>query len=148
MVSLSKFLIALNSKSNLVALKEIGSIVEIEPGKIKDRLPKSLYENILANPYGEIVEYKMTDGKGVGLIIMLKNGEKIWVFNNELREDYDILSKDIEQNFIFNLAKEYYEFQIIKFEEDLHKNKASKLSHILNPINFIRWVMFTTKDVF
>ena len=67
-------------------LIQLGSDVTIDITRIEDRIPKSLKAQIENDPVGKIIDYKMTDGTGIGLIIKFKNGKESWFFEEELSE--------------------------------------------------------------
>ena len=92
---------------------------------------------------GEISDFKITDGKGIGVILKLSNGKEQWFFEDEidlLDENGNLLKKinDNEENnnFAFNILER------LKYE---NKNKVSDL---LNPINFFLWLVVSFKDIF
>ena len=65
-------------------LPKIGSKVKINFEKVRDRLPTKLIEQITSNPKAEIVGYKMTDGRSIGLIIRFNSGQENWFFPEEI----------------------------------------------------------------
>ncbi len=65
-------------------LPKIGSKVKINFEKVRDRLPTKLIEEITSNPKAEIVGYKMTDGRSIGLIIRFNSGQENWFFPEEI----------------------------------------------------------------
>ena len=70
--------------ANTKLLPKIGSKVTINFEKVKDRLPTKLIEEITSNPKAEIVGYKMTDGRSIGLIIRFNSGQENWFFPEEI----------------------------------------------------------------
>ena len=67
------------------SLTKIGSTVNINLKKINENITTDLKNQLLKNPYGKVVGYKITDGVGLGLIIELSNGEKFWFFDPDLK---------------------------------------------------------------
>ena len=67
-------------------LPKIGSKVKININKVKDRLPAKLIDQISSNPRVITTGYKMTDGRSVGIIVRLQNGEKNWFFPEEIEK--------------------------------------------------------------
>ena len=65
-------------------LPKIGSKVKINFEKVRDRLPTKLIEEITSNPKAEIVGYKMTDGRSIGLILKFISGQENWFFPEEI----------------------------------------------------------------
>ena len=79
---------------------------------------------------------------GIGVIVNLSNGKDEWFFENEIQildEKGNIIEKEEDKNennnFIFNAVNN------LKYE-----NKF-KYSELLNPINFITWLIVSVKDV-
>ena len=67
-----------------VNLSRIGSRIKINLDKIQDRISSDLIEKISSNPSATVMDYKMTDGGGVGVVVKLADGTKNWFFENEL----------------------------------------------------------------
>ncbi len=67
-----------------VSLKRIGSNVRVDLDRVKDRIPSSLVKQLQTDPRGKVLDYKMTDGQGIGLVIELSNGETSWFFDEEI----------------------------------------------------------------
>jgi len=67
-------------------LPKIGSRVKININKVKDRLPAKLIDQISANPRALITGYKMTDGRSIGIIAKLQNGQENWFFPEEIEK--------------------------------------------------------------
>ena len=65
-------------------LPKIGSKVKININKVKDRLPLKLIDQISSNPKAVITGYKMTDGRSIGIVAKLQNGEENWFFSEEV----------------------------------------------------------------
>ena len=64
----------------------IGTKIKVDKSKIENLLPNKLFDNLPQLIIGEIVDYKMTDGKGIGYVLKAEDNTKIWVFNTELNE--------------------------------------------------------------
>ena len=110
---------------------KIGNSVQINLEQSKDRLTKEIIDTINVSSVGKILDFRITDGKGIGVILQLSNGEKQWFFEDEidlLDENGNLLKKindnKEKNNFAFNILTKF------KYE---NKNKVSEL---LNPINF------------
>ena len=65
-------------------LTRIGSSVRVQVDQVRDRIPKELLNKLKANPRGKVVDYKMTDGTDVGLVLELSDGSTSWFFNEEI----------------------------------------------------------------
>ena len=122
---------------------KVGNSVQVNIEKSKDRLTKEIIEAINVSSVGKIIDFRITDGKGIGVILQLSNGEKQWFFEDEidlLDENGNLLKKinDNEENnnFTLNILTRF------KYE---NKNKVSEL---LNPINFFLWLVVSFKDIF
>ena len=64
----------------------IGTKIKVDKSKIENLLPNKLLDDLPQMINGEIVDYKMTDGMGIGYVLMTENNLKIWIFNTELNE--------------------------------------------------------------
>ena len=122
---------------------KIGNNVQVNIEQSKDRLTKEIIDAINVSSVGKILDFRITDGKGIGVILQLSNGKEQWFFENEvdlLDENGNLLKKinDNEENnnFAFNILTR------LKYE---NKNKVSEL---LNPINFFLWLVVSFKDIF
>tara|TARA_B100000700_G_C14346232_1_gene535056 strand:+ start:237 stop:461 length:225 start_codon:yes stop_codon:yes gene_type:complete len=65
-------------------LNKIGSNVKIQVDRVKDRIPKALLQKLTKDPRGKVIDYKMTDGTGIGLVIRLSDGTTSWFFDDEI----------------------------------------------------------------
>ena len=122
---------------------KIGNSVQINLEQSKDRLTKEIIDTINVSSVGKILDFRITDGKGIGVILQLSNGEKQWFFEDEidlLDENGNLLKKindnEEKNNFAFNILTR------LKYE---NKNKVSEL---LNPINFFLWLVVSFRDIF
>ena len=122
---------------------KIGNSVQVNLELSKDRLTKDVIDAINVSPVAEISDFRITDGKGIGVILKLSNGKEQWFFEDEidlLDENGNVIKKNIDKkvnsNFKFDFLREFnYE----------NKNKVSEL---LNPINFFIWLVVSFKDIF
>ena len=122
---------------------KIGNFVQVNLELSKDRLTKEIINVIKSSSVGKISDFRITDGKGIGVVLQLSNGKEQWFFEEEidlLDENGNIIKKintTNESNIsIFN------NLRVLKYE---NKNKVSAL---LNPINFILWLIVSLKDIF
>ena len=65
-------------------LTRIGSNVRVQLEQVRDRIPKELQRKLETNPRGKVVDYKMTDGTDIGLILELSDGTTSWFFTEEI----------------------------------------------------------------
>ena len=122
---------------------KIGNSVKVNLELSKDRLTKETIDAINVSSLGKISDFRITDGKGIGVVLQLSNGKEQWFFEDEidlLDENGNVIKKNNNKNensnFIFNfLGRLNYE----------NKNKVSEL---LNPINFFIWLVVSFKDIF
>ena len=121
---------------------QIGNNVRVNLGLTKDRLTKETIEAINISSECTISDFKITDGKGIGVILKLSNGKEEWFFENEIEildENGKVIEKEKTKsennNFIINIVK------------NLNYEPESKFKKLLNPINFINWIIFSLKDI-
>ena len=120
---------------------KIGSSVQVNLELSKDRLTKETIDAINVSSLCKISDFRITDGKGIGVILKLSNGKEQWFFENEI----EIL--DENGNIIEDVNKNDNNFKINIFENISYKSKT-KIRQLLNPFNFITWLIASTKDVF
>ena len=122
---------------------QIGSSVKVNLKLSKDRLNKEIIKEINTSSSATISDFRITDGKGIGVIVKFSNGKKQWFFENEIdildRNGY-VIQKDIdiiENNFL-----------IFELFEDLKYENKNKISDLINPINFIIWLIVSFRDIY
>ena len=122
---------------------KIGNLVQVNLELSKDRLTKQIIDVIKGSSIGEIKDFKITDGKGIGVVLQLSNGKEQWFFENEIDlidENGNIIQKT-------NVSKENNSF-ILDILESLRYEKKDKIGELLNPINFFLWIIVSFKDIF
>ena len=123
-------------------LVKIGSPVNINVNLSKDRLSSKTLNSINASSSFKVKDFRLTDGKGVGVIVEFSNGEEEWFFENEIEildENGEIIPRDnaIENNLFFiNLLK------------GLKYSTKTNVKELINPINFFSWLAYSFKDIF
>ena len=124
----------------------IGTKIKVDKSKIENLLQNKFLDDLPQMINGEIVDYKMTDGMGIGYILITENNLEIWIFNNEINEqtkrDYKI--NDIKTS--TPQESEEHIFKISKVNYEINGNRAIKT--IANPINLFSWMIFALKDIF
>ena len=122
---------------------KIGNSVQINLELSKDRLTKEIVDAINVSSVAKISDFRITDGKGIGVILKLSNGKEQWFFEDEidlLDENGNVIKKNIDKkvnsNFIFDFLRGFN-----------YENK-DKVSELLNPINFFIWLVVSFKDIF
>tara|TARA_Y100001968_G_C19196636_1_gene637839 strand:- start:55 stop:453 length:399 start_codon:yes stop_codon:yes gene_type:complete len=131
---------------NTNPLVPVGSKIKVEKSKIKNVLPKKLLDNLPQIINGEVIDYKMTDGMGIGYVLMTENKLKIWVFTSELDEqtkrEYNI--KDTNITTIMFTKALLSRMKNVKYEINGNRN----IKTIANPFNIFSWLILTLKDIF
>ena len=123
-------------------LVKIGSPVKINVNLSKDRLTSKTLNSIKECSKFKVKDFRLTDGKGIGVIVEFSNGEEEWFFENEIEildENGKIIPRSYtkEKNLIFN-----------DFLKDLKYNSKTNIKDLINPINFFSWLIYSIKDVF
>ena len=122
---------------------KIGNSVQVNLQLSKDRLTKETIDALNISPTGKIKDFRITDGKGIGVVLQLSNGKEQWFFEDEI----DLLDENgnvIKKN---NYKKENSNF-IFDFLRGLNYENKNKVSELLNPINFFIWLVVSFKDIF
>ena len=122
---------------------KIGNAVQINIELSKDRLTKEVVDAIKVSSVAKIRDFRITDGKGIGVILQLSNGKEQWFFEDEidLLDEYGNVIKKIidkKENSIF----------IFDFLRGLNYENKNKARELLNPINFFIWLVVSFKDIF
>ena len=115
---------------------KIGNSVQVNLQLSKDRLTKETIDAINVSSLGKISDFRITDGKGIGVVLQLSNGKEQWFFEDEI----DLLDENgnvIKKN---NYKKDKSNF-IFDFLRGLNYENKNKVSELLNPINFFIWVI-------
>jgi len=122
---------------------KIGDSVKVNLELSKDRLPKDVIDAINISSVGKISDFRITDGKGIGVILKLSNGKEQWFFEDEI----DLIDENGNLIKNFKDAKDNYNFEFNFFNQLKYENK-NKVSELLNPINFFLWLVVSIKDIF
>jgi hypothetical protein len=122
---------------------EIGTSVQINLGLSKDRLSQETIDAINVSSLGKISDFRITDGKGIGVVLQLSNGKEQWFFEDEI----DLLDENGNVIKKINEIKENSNF-IYDFFKGLNYENKNKVSELLNPINFFIWLIVSFKDIF
>ena len=122
---------------------KIGNSVQVNLELSKDRLNKETIDAINVSSLGKVSDFRITDGKGIGVVLQLSNGKEQWFFEDEI----DLLDENgnvIKKN---NYKKENSN-SIYDFLRGLNYENKNKVSDLLNPINFFIWLVVSLKDIF
>jgi len=122
---------------------KIGDSVQINLELSKDRLTKEILDVINVSSVAKINNFRITDGKGIGVIVQLSNGKEQWFFEDEI-ELLDENGNVIKKN---NLKKENSNF-IFEVLKGLNYENKNKVRELLNPINFFLWLVVSFRDIF
>ena len=122
---------------------KIGNSVQVNLELSKDRLTKETIDAIKVSSVGKISDFRITDGKGIGVVLKLSNGKEQWFFEDEidlLDENGNVIKKNNykkkDSNFIFD------------FLRGLDYENKNRVSELVNPINFFIWLVVSFKDIF
>ena len=121
---------------------KIGNSVQVNIEFSKDRLTKEIIDAINVSSVGKISDFRITDGKGIGVVLKLSNGKEQWFFEDEidlLDENGNLIKKSDykkENNDMF--------FNILN---GLKYKNTNKIHELLNPINFFLWLVVSFKDI-
>ena len=121
----------------------IGNSVKINLELTKDRLSQEMIDAINFSSKATILDFKITDGKGIGVVLKLSNGKEQWFFENEidiLDEYGNIIEKEIASNENSNFLSSIF--------KNLDYENKNKVGDLLNPFNFIVWLTVSIKDIF
>jgi len=118
-----------------------GSRVNINVNLSKDRLSSKTISSIKESSSFKVKDFRLTDGKGVGVIVEFSNGEEEWFFENEIEildENGKIIPRvdTSDKNIFKNLLK------------DLKYSPKTNIKELINPINFFSWIIYSLKDIF
>ena len=122
---------------------KVGNFVQINLELSKDRLTKEIVDAINVSSVAKVSDFRITDGKGIGVILKLSNGKEQWFFEDEI----DLLDENgnlIKKN---NVIKENSNF-IFDYLRELNYENKNKFSELINPINFFIWLVVSFKDIF
>ena len=122
---------------------KIGSSVQVNLEVSKDRLTKEIIDAINVSSLGKISDFRITDGKGIGVVLQLSNGKEQWFFEDEI----DLLDENGNVIKIINDTKENDNL-IFDILRRLNYENKNNVGDLLNPINFFIWLIVSFKDIF
>ena len=122
-------------------LVKIGSLVNINVNLSKDRLSNKTLLAIKESSSFKVKDFRLTDGKGVGVIVEFANGDEEWFFENEIEildGNGNIIPRvdSIEKNIFSNF------FKGLKYKQ------KTNIKELINPLNFFSWLIYSFKDIF
>ena len=122
---------------------KIGNSVQVNLELSKDRLTKEIIDAINVSSVGKISDFRITDGKGIGVVLQLSNGKEQWFFEDEINlldENGNVIKKT-------NDTKDS-KILITSILRRLNYENKNKVGELLNPINFFLWLVVSFKDIF
>ena len=122
---------------------KIGDSVKVNLELSKDRLSNEIIAAIDDSSVATINDFRITDGKGIGVVVQLSNGKEQWFFEDEidfLDENGNVIKKvnDVKQN------------NILLFDtlRTLNYENKYRIKELVNPANFFLWLVVSFKDIF
>ena len=131
-----------NLKMSILDKAKIGSSVQVNLELSKDRLSKETIDAINVSSLAKISDFRITDGKGIGVVLQLSNGQEQWFFENEI----DLLDEEGNLIKITDDIKEDNNLTLNILRELNYDNKK-EVRELLNPINFFLWLVVSFKDI-
>ena len=132
-----------NLKMSILDKAQIGNLVQVNLELSKDRLHKEIIDAIKISSICKISDFRITDGKGIGVILELSNGKEQWFFEDEI----DLLDENGNVIRKINNTKKKNSLVFKTLSRLKYKNKKN-ISELLNPINFLLWLVVSFKDIF
>ena len=125
----------------ILDLIKVGSKVKVNPDLSIDRLSSSTLETIKQESEYLVKDFKITDGKGIGVIIELVNGQEEWFFDSEI-EIYD------EDGIKVNItpSESNNRNSSLNILNNLVYRLRKSPKELLNPLNFFAWLVYSVKD--
>ena len=122
---------------------KIGNFVQINLKQSKDRLTKDIVDAINISSVAKISDFRITDGKGIGVVLELSNGKEQWFFEDEI----DLLDENGNVIKKINHTKDKNNL-ILDILRGLKYENKKKIGELINPINFFVWLVVSFKDIF
>ena len=122
---------------------QIGNKVKVNLASSSERLSQGTIDTLKNSSIGTIRDFRITDGKGIGVILRLSNGEEQWFFENEI-DILDEAGNVIDTSITYN---ENNNFTQNIFKDIKYANKNS-VKDLINPFNFFIWLIVSFKDIF
>ena len=122
---------------------KIGNSVQVNLELSKDRLTKEIIDAVNVSSVGKICDFRITDGKGIGVVLQLSNGKEQWFFEDEINlldENGNVIKKTNDTKYSNSL--------INNILGRLNYENKNKVGELLNPINFLLWLVVSFKDIF
>ena len=121
---------------------KIGNSVQINLELTKDRFTKEVVDAINASSVAKISDFRITDGKGIGVILKLSNGKEQWFFEDEiylLDENGNVIKENNDNkensNFIYDFLKTASRILFIEIVNTLKNTKNRPNQPIMTAID-------------
>ena len=122
---------------------KIGDSVQVNLELSRDRLTKETVDALKVSSLSKISDFRITDGKGIGVVLQLSNGKEQWFFEDEINlldENGNVIKKTNDTKYSNSL--------INNILGRLNYENKNKVGELLNPINFFLWLVVSFKDIF
>ena len=122
---------------------KIGNYAQVNLELSKDRLSKEIIDAINVSSVGKINDFRITDGKGIGVVLQLSNGKEQWFFEDEINlldESGNLIKRVTRTKEKSNL--------VLSILEELDYDNKTKIRDLFSPINFFLWLVVSSKDIF
>ena len=122
---------------------QIGNLVKVNLEFSRDRLNKETIDAINISSLCKISDFRITDGKGIGVILELSNGKEQWFFEDEIDlidKNGEVIRKNFDKQETNNLVSDFF--------TGLNYENKKNVSELFNPINFFLWLAVSFKDIF
>ena len=122
---------------------QIGNLVKVNLEFSRDRLNKETIDALNISSLCKISDFRITDGKGIGVILELSNGKEQWFFEDEIDlidKNGEVIRKNFDKQETNNLVSD--------FLTGLNYENKKNVSELFNPINFFLWLAVSFKDIF
>lgn len=60
----------------------LGTTVKVT--RVRERIPQDLVNKLKTNNVGEVTDFQVTDGSGVGAVVTFPDGSSCWFFDDEI----------------------------------------------------------------
>ena len=78
---------------------KIGNSVKVNLELSRDRLTKETIDAINVSSLGKISDFRITDGKGIGVVLQLSSGKEQWFFEDENVQNSDLFKFIVKSTF-------------------------------------------------
>ena len=122
---------------------KIGNSAQVNIELSRDRFSKETIDALNISSVGLISDFRITDGKGIGVVLKLSNGKEQWFFEDEI----DLIDEDGKLIKTISDKKENNNLNLNILNGLKYENK-NNVRELFNPINFFMWLIVSFKDIF